>query len=348
MRETIYAALACACLLTDTAFSTKQFIPSGSRSALIASSSLQTVTSEQAPLFQRVDRGTITIASPTSQQTAPTDPADIYFPVTTATTTKFPIVLLLQGALVDKSNYSSFASQVASYGFVVVVPNHQRSLTAPNGKTVTGLVAEQRQVNDVLKQMISENANSKSRLAHRVDTTKLGLLGHSLGGYVGLGAIQNQCFSGVCIGNFTRPPELKAGIFYGTNFRVPPITGAFPAIDNQNIPTALIAGSLDGVSDLDETQRTYKQIQNPPKALIVVNGANHYSIANQDSLRDPSRPTLNQTPAIETIARWSALFLRAHLLNDDAAFESVYKSGNARDRNVTVISESAQRSPSKP
>jgi predicted dienelactone hydrolase len=249
---------------------------------------------------------------------------------------------------VDKSAYSNFATEVARFGFIVVIPNHTRSLTAPNGQTVTGLVAEQKQVNDVLKQMIAENANPQSRLANRVDTTKLGLLGHSLGGFVGLGAIQNQCFPGVCTGNFTRPPELKAGIFYGTNFRTPPITGTFPPINNQTIPTALLAGSLDGVSDLDETQRTYQQIQTPPKALIIVKGANHYSITNQDNSRDPSRPTLNQTQAIATIARWSALFLRAHLLDDPEAFNRVYKRGNAQNSDVTVTSESAQPIRSKP
>lgn len=349
MKGTLYATLTCACLVTHTFLSLN---PKPS----IALPLPQQAVSTPVPLFQNVDRTTISIPSQTSQSTTPTvDPADLYLPVTHSkvpntakSPTKFPIVLLLQGGLVDKSDYSNFAAQVARYGFIVVVPNHTRSLTAPNGQTVTGLAAEQQQVNDVLKQMVTENANPQSRLANRVDTTKLGLLGHSLGGYVGLGAIQNQCFAGVCTGTFTRPPELKAGIFYGTNFRIPPVTGAIPKIDNQTIPTALIAGSLDGVSDLDETQTTYQQIQTPPKALIVVNGANHYSITNQDSPRDPTRPTLNQAQAISTIARWSGLFLRAHLLNDRAALNYVYKTGDARDRNVTVTSELAESNRSQP
>lgn len=339
MRKPIYAALTYACIIINPSCNTKH---------AFASPFPQTVATDQIPFFHQVERSNITIASQTPKQTAATsDSADIYFPITT-TPKKFPIALLLQGGFVDKSAYSSFATEVARYGFIVVVPNHTRSLTAPNGQTITGFAAEQQQVNDVLKQMIAENANSKSRLANRVDTTKLGLLGHSLGGYVGLGAIQNQCFPGICTGNFTRPPELKAGIFYGTNFRTPPITGAFPAIKNQNIPTALIAGSLDGVSDLDETQQTYKQIQTPPKALIMVKGANHYSMTNQDNPRDPSRPTLNQPQAIATIARWSALFLRTHLLNDSVAFNRVYKGENAHDRATTVTSEPPQSIRSQP
>ena len=50
------------------------------------------------------------------------------------------------------------------------------------------------------------------------------------------------------------------------------------------------------------------------------------------------RPTLPQDIATETIARWSALFLRAHVQGDSGAFDYVYNSGDAQDDNVTVVS----------
>jgi hypothetical protein len=58
----------------------------------------------------------------------------------------------------------------------------------------------------------------------------------------------------------------------------------------------LIAGTKDGVAEPSITEETYNQIQDPPKVLITVEGANHYGITNQDNLlRDPFRPTLDQT-----------------------------------------------------
>ncbi|MFW5664735.1 MAG: chlorophyllase, partial [Coleofasciculus sp.] len=51
----------------------------------------------------------------------------------------------------------------------------------------------------------------------------------------------------------------------------------------------------------------------------------------------PVRPLLDQDVATETIARWSALFLRSHLLNDTAAFDYLYNSGDDQDENVIVI-----------
>jgi len=294
------------------------------------------VTFSPAPLFEVVNQYNTTIA-------ANGDLADVYFPTpkdSNPSTDLFPTTLLLQGALVDKSDYSSFASTVASYGFVVVVPNHVRTLVGPMDQPVTGLLAEQQQVNDVLAHMRAENLNQSSPLFGQLDPSKLGLLGHSFGGAVGLNAIQGNCSPPLCFGEFTRPAELLGGAFYGTTFRDPQRGGAIPPINNDGIPIALVAGSRDGVAELAAVEETYDQIQEPPKAFVTVLGANHYGITNEDNLfRDPSRPALDQALATETIARWSALFLRAHVLNDAGAFDYVYNTGDALDRNARAISQ---------
>lgn len=290
------------------------------------------------PLFESV--ATYSTQIPTSGGSL--DETDIYYPIVPEENTEntdFPIALMLQGAFVDQADYTNYASTVASYGFVVVVPNHERTVLNPEtGELVTGFVAEQQQVNDTLDHLVAENTNPSSPIAGLVDTTKLGLLGHSFGGFVGLNIIQDICFPLICFDSFEQPSELKAGIFFGTNYRN--LDGSFVPIDNGNIPTGLIAGSLDGVSTLDETEATYNQIQNPPKVLITVEGANHYGITNEDNLeREPIRPTLEQAVATETIGRWSGLFLRAHLEEDQEAFEYVYQTGDNLDDNVIVINE---------
>lgn len=270
------------------------------------------------------------------------DLADIYYPITKskACPVEFPIALLMQGALVDKSDYSDFASQVASYGFIVVVPNHERTLTAPTGQTLTGLFPEQRQVNDILNWMVGEDANPDSPIAKIIDTDKLGLLGHSFGGSVGLVASQEDIYiPGISSPDFIQPPELKAGIFYGTSFRNP-IGDAVLPLNNQDIPIGLIVGDRDGVIKPFSTAETYDLILNPPKALITVEGANHYGITNLDNpMREPNRPILGQSTATETIARWSALFLQAHLQSSQGAFDYIYNTGDALDLNASVISQ---------
>lgn len=262
------------------------------------------------------------------------DAADIYYPILPSTASKdssLPVALLLQGALVDKSDYSNFASTVASYGFVVVVPNHVRTLTNQEG-SVTGLFAEQQQVNDVLTYMKAEDSNFLSPITDLLDPSTLVLLGHSFGGAVGLSAIEGNCFPALCTGQFKRPKELKGGVFYGTNFISP--------LDNDGLPTALVQGSLDGVATPDKAELTYAGIQDPPKALITVLGANHYGITNEDNpLRDTVRPTLEQDVATETVARSSALFLRGTVLDDTKALDYVFNAGKTLDRNVNIVYE---------
>ncbi len=269
------------------------------------------------------------------------DIADIYYPVLSSTQTQpssLPIALFLQGALVDKSDYSTFANTVARYGFAVVVPNHVRTAFSPTG-AITGFLAEQQQVNDVLTYIQSQKSIPSSPVANLIDPSTLVLLGHSFGGAVGIAAIQGQCFAVLCTGNFTRPQELKAGVFYGTNFLIGQGSGGVLNIDNDDIPIALVQGNRDGVANPVNAQQTYAAIQNPPKALITIPGANHYGITNQDNLlREPVRPTIPQDVAVETIARWSALFLRGTALNDQDALDYVFNTGDALDDNVNVQS----------
>ena len=271
------------------------------------------------------------------------DPTNIYYPVSDESANTFPIALMLQGALVDQGDYSNFATLVARYGFIVVVPNHERTISNPFG-SVTGFFPDVELVNDVLIFMDTENLDETSPLFGKIETTQMGLLGHSFGGAVGLNAVQGICQPIVCNTTFDRPSELKAGIFSGTNLREH-MMGQFPPIDNQEVPTGLIQGEIDSVITLEDAIATYNNIQDPPKILVNVLGANHYGITNEDNpMRDPITPEIEQAIATETIARWSALFLRGHIQGDTEAYNYVYNTGDAIDDNVTVSSEKVPES----
>lgn len=283
------------------------------------------------PLFPTVNNYHTTV-------TTNGDSADIYFPSvanSVSSQQKYPIALFLPGSRVDTLQYSQYASIVASYGFTVVVPRRIRSLPAFG---FTGLLPEASQINDVLTFMVTENSNLNSPLAGTLDTSNLVLLGHSFGGSVGLTAIDNSCIYPVCEGQFQLPEQLRAAAFFGTSINVG--TGQFIPINNGEIPIALLHGNLDGSIPIGLAQESYNLIQKPPKALITINGANHYGITNVNNPAgarlDPNNPTLSQNESIETIARWSALFLRGYALNDQDALGYINNSGDGLDQNVTV------------
>ena len=285
------------------------------------------------PEFQEVGTYTSTIASNG-------DKTDIYYPISSQPEEEsFPIALLLQGFNVNKSYYSQFATEVARYGFVVVVPNHFTSART-GGRGRPELFAQVNQVTEVLADLKREPNNANSPIANLLDTQKMVLIGHSHGGFMGMDAIRGACDMPFCEGTYRRPTELKAGVFFAADFWE---DGEYLKINNSGIAVGLIAGSRDSLISIPSITKTYRNIQTPPKVYITVMGANHYGINDLDnppgSPRERNRPTLNQELAVETIARWTALFLRAHAFDDRAAWDYIYDYGRFEDRGVRVISQ---------
>ncbi|MEB3831492.1 alpha/beta hydrolase family protein [Phormidium sp. CCY1219] len=263
------------------------------------------------------------------------DRADIYYPDLSEITSgdRLPIALILQGYNVHKTYYSAYATQLARYGFIVVVPNH---VTAVRGKLE--LFAQVGQVPEVLQQMKRENNRDNSPLYATIDSRKMVVIGHSHGGFMGMDAIREACDMPFCEGDYRRPPELLGGVFFGADLWE---DGEYLTIENATIPIALIAGNRDSLVRADSIKITYDNIQTPPKAFITVIGANHYGITDVDnpagSPLEKNPPTLPQAVAIETIARWSAMFLRAYALHDPAALEYLQFQGDTLDENVTLL-----------
>src|SRR6478735_4128886 len=61
-----------------------------------------------------------------------TDDTVVYYPTGLASGVKLPFVLLLQGADVDQAYYSSYASQVAEQGLIVITENHDNAVLGDN------------------------------------------------------------------------------------------------------------------------------------------------------------------------------------------------------------------------
>jgi dienelactone hydrolase len=265
------------------------------------------------------------------------DLADVYYPTPPDLAPgayAFPVAVLLQGARVDKQYYAGFAATVARYGFIVVVPNHVSTTLLGSG-----FYAEQSEPADVLAQLRAEHDDPASPVRGIVDATTLVLLGHSYGGVAGLNVIRDVCMPPSCSGGFERPVEVAGGAFYGTNMATP-IIGTVPDIANDGLPVALIQGTLDTKAWPGQAQATYEHIQDLPKALISVTGANHYGLCDTNNPpgagADGSAPTLDQAVSVETTARWAAIFLRARVLGDATATAYLETLGDAADPNVEV------------
>ncbi len=267
------------------------------------------------------------------------DTADVYYPRGKSkhhgkgAQDGYPVVALLQGARVDKSQYASFATRVAGYGFVVVVPNHFSSLIPGRPPE---LFTNQLVIHDVMAAMRREAADPASPVYDRVDTSRLGVTGHSFGGVAGLFAAAGSCSPPFCFGVFPPLPELGAVAVYGSHLVN---GGRSMPIDTSNTPVALLEGMLDNPA---EVTQTYEELE-LPRALMLFEGLNHFGITDVNNppgaQPDPEEPTVEQDKGTSRIAKWTALFLRAHLLNDSKALRAVYECGGDKKGHVSVIAD---------
>ncbi|MBK1730514.1 alpha/beta hydrolase family protein [Thiococcus pfennigii] len=240
----------------------------------------------------------------------------------------FPLVALLQGAQVDKSQYGRVASEVAGHGFVVVVPNH------PNPLFRGGLFTEVEVVTEVFDAAVAADEDPGSPLYQVVDTASMGLIGHSFGGAVGLYAIAHcsprpfrRCDPDEP--TYTPPEALRAGAFYGTHL----VSGdEVTDLDTSGAAVALIQGTRDGVATPLEAQATYPVLESP-RALVEIDGATHYGLCDEEdpagATEDPNEPTIDQDVATREIARWMALWLGNHLHHRRDAEPTIARQSSA-------------------
>jgi len=267
------------------------------------------------------------------------DEADVYYPAPPASVRdefedRFPIAVVLQGGRVDKAHYSNFGAALARMGFVVVVPNHMQAF--PPGSE-PWLLTDQFVLLDVLSHMERVDSDPSSEFYKIVDTQRVGLVGHSVGGAVGLYTAQGTCDPPFCMGAFERPASLRAGVFFGTNSYGP--DGSFIDFETSALPVALIHGSLDNSAEVRET---YDSLDGT-RALITLDGVNHFGITNENNpsgpTPDPAEPTMEQHEATELTALWVGVALRTWVMGDEDARFWLYESGGSPSELVSTTAE---------
>ncbi|MFI6866044.1 hypothetical protein [Nocardia sp. NPDC050406] len=243
---------------------------------------------------------------------------------------RMPVALLLPGANVRRGHYARFAAEVASYGFVVVVPERYPIpfYSLPSEFSLTEVMEWARQ----------RAADPTSEVGRLVDTNTLVVAGHSYGGAAALYAAADRCQVPFCFGlSYRHPPELKAIVGHGTNTTV---GGTVDPVDVQGIPVMYINGTEDGVSEPAEAHESFRTMAGLPTGVFVnLVGANHFGLADIDNppgaAPDSRVGTAPREETITTAARWTAMWFLAQL-GDASARDFVYDSGPRAAAGVEV------------
>lgn len=228
-----------------------------------------------------------------------------------------PVVVLVHGSHTHPKHYSRYATALAADGFVVVAPEEEREVFGD-----TAHYPQQAFINWSLDWAVAENDRSGSPLAGRLDTSKLFLTGHSMGGGVTLGITGDFAQFGLVADEWSRPPQLLAAVAHGTHNIPPPRTGDPLPVEAQ-VPLAFIHGTADSVVTLDQSRRSFDVVSGAlPRLFVEVAGGNHFLLNDSSSPKgvnpDKATVTLDQELSIAAAARWSALWFRANSGDDDA------------------------------
>ena len=232
-----------------------------------------------------------------------------------------PLVANIHGSHVHPRFYSGYSAGVAAEGFVVVTPEHVREFMGS-----TAHYPQQAVINWVLDWAIAENARADSPLFGRIDTDRLFLSGHSMGGGAVLGIVSDFDQAGLVVDEWSRPPQLIAAVANGTHNIPPPRTGDPLPVDNQ-VPLAFIHGASDGVVTLEQSERSFDVVHGVlPRLFVTIDGSTHFFLTDDDAPEgahaDKNGPaSLPQDVSVPTAARWTALWFRAADGDTEAAAE---------------------------
>jgi len=193
---------------------------------------------------------------------------------------------------------------------------------------------QQAAINWVLDWATAENTREGSPLFGRIDTDRLFLSGHSMGGGAVLGIVSDFSQAGLVVDEWSRPPQLIAAVAHGTHNIPPPRTGDPLPVDNQ-VPLAFIHGASDGVVTLDQSQRSFDVVHGVlPRLFVTIDGSTHFFLTDDDAPEganaDKNGPaSLPQEVSVPTAARWTALWFKAASGDDEAA--AVLRKGAGAD-----------------
>jgi predicted dienelactone hydrolase len=181
----------------------------------------------------------------------------------------FPLILRAHGFSGFRGDSKYLTRQLASHGYIVVAPDFPLShLGSPGGVTVGDVGEQAKDLSFLIDTYMAENGNSSSFLAGRIDTTRIGAVGHSLGGATVLLA--------------TYHVDLKDARIDAT-VALSPLGCVFldGYFDTATVPLMIEAGTVDMITPYTSNHLTPYGYVNAPKYLLSLVGGTHLGFSDR-------------------------------------------------------------------
>lgn len=235
--------------------------------------------------------------------------ADVYLPLNLAQPA--PVIVISHGLGSDRTSFVYLATQLASYGFAVAVPEHPGSNAEQLRSLLSGVAAEVAEPNEFINRPLDVRylLNELERLRisdanfRNINVQQVGIIGQSFGGYTALalaGAplnfeqLQQDCtgLSDSPLWNVSLLLQCRALELPTTNYnlRDPRVKAAIAinpiassvfgeaSMSQIAVPVMIVSGSADTIAPtLAEQISPFNWLTIPDKYLAVIAGATHFS-----------------------------------------------------------------------
>ena len=194
-----------------------------------------------------------------------------------------PLVVFSHGHAGYRFASTFLTTHLASHGFVVVAPDHVDDtmievLATPRDqqgvKSLQSAIDRPQDVAVVIDAALDATTPLGALLAARLDPTRIGVCGHSFGGFTALVASALDPRIGACVPH--APPGIldreRDPLKVGNSYRGLPI-GA------RSVPTLILAADRDSLCLLEGIGALYDQL-GAPKGLAVLEPADHFHFAD--------------------------------------------------------------------
>ncbi|MEU8794457.1 alpha/beta hydrolase [Streptomyces sp. NPDC048643] len=214
------------------------------------------------------------------------------------------------------TQYDSLLKHYASWGFIVVTPKSQAGLFPSHSAFADDL-------NAALTWLTTQNTTGGSRFAGAVDTGRLGLSGHSMGGGAALLAA-------------SRNPAVKSVSTLAAAETSPSAVTASAAL---TVPAQYVGGSADTIAGVADNQQKMFDAKPAPTQLRVITGGFHCGFEDSSGFGCDSG-TLTRAAQQKLTQGVTTSFLLYTLGADTSLYDQVWGSAA---QNLTGVVYSAKR-----
>ncbi len=216
----------------------------------------------------------------------------------------YPVLMFSHGSCGYPLQSTFLMPVIASRGYVVIAPPHPGNTINefPSCGSPQEQIDSAQEVIFALDQMLAASADSGSPFFGVLDPSRIGMSGHSFGGFTTYFVVAQD-------------PRFKVAV---------PLAPAAPGMNaSLDVPSLLMLGTIDSVIDLNTARQAYAN-STSPKYKVEIEHAGHYAFSNLCFPSPDCNPptTLTQDEAHGNVLRWVIPFLERYLKGDDrfAAF----------------------------